>query len=761
MATQSLYRRYRPRRFSELKGQDHIVRALRTSVAEGREGQAYLFSGPRGTGKTTTARIMAKVLNCQNPADGEPCCECESCRSVEAGTSYDVHELDAASNNGVDAMRDLIEKASLGTPGRHKVYILDEVHMLSKGAEAALLKTLEEPPPHVVFVLATTDPQKMSDTIRSRTQHLQFHLLAPDTLQEHVRWVAEDAGLTVTDEAVEQVVAQGAGSPRDTLSFLELASNAGGDAAEVIELDEFVESMIDDDPGRALKMVAHAISRGRDPRTITEELIAFFRNGFLALMAPDLVQLPSQRIEAMTDLAQRLGAPGLVRGIETLGEALTEMRQAPDPRVLLDVATVQLTSPQVGEADVAGLAARIQKLERKVADGVPAVAAPTAATSATTAAASAPAPTVGPAPPAVDPATGRAKLGSRLGGSAPASSAAAETPEAKTPPETPPEAPVESSDPPARIPERPASETPGSSAPAPEHAPSAPTPAPAAAAGGQVSAADWDAVRPQLRGMARAVYSPATHVSSAPGSVTLAAPNEAHRAKCEQHREAVEQALGAHAGAAVTVELVVDGGGGGGGGGGAAPSPSAPSSASSSPASSPGPVSEPDPSARAGAAPPETAHESASETASASARRAAESSATATSGALAHDSHPVAESSPDAARLTVVPTVDEDRGDPPAAASPTEAPTEAPSGAADEPVETMSAVDGRAIAEEARHRGPDPDPEAGLQQLADTLPDDDEVDLDDLVDAPPETVKTPIDRLAEAFPGSELVDDQY
>ena len=179
MATQSLYRRYRPRRFSEVKGQDHVVKALRTAVAEGREGQAYLFSGPRGTGKTTSARILAKVLNCENPVDGEPCCECESCLAVERGTSYDVHELDAASNNGVDAMRDLIEKASLGTPGRHKVYILDEVHMLSKAAEAALLKTLEEPPPHVVFVLATTDPQKMSDTIRSRTQHLQFHLLPP------------------------------------------------------------------------------------------------------------------------------------------------------------------------------------------------------------------------------------------------------------------------------------------------------------------------------------------------------------------------------------------------------------------------------------------------------------------------------------------------------------------------------------------------------------------------------------------------------
>jgi len=144
MATQSLYRRYRPRRFDELKGQEHVVRALREAVRAGREGQAYLFSGPRGTGKTTTARILAKVLNCTDPVDGEPCCACDSCLAVEQGNSYDVFELDAASNNTVDDMRNLIDKVSLGTPGRHKVYILDEVHMLGPGASAALLKVLEE-----------------------------------------------------------------------------------------------------------------------------------------------------------------------------------------------------------------------------------------------------------------------------------------------------------------------------------------------------------------------------------------------------------------------------------------------------------------------------------------------------------------------------------------------------------------------------------------------------------------------------------------
>ena len=396
MATQSLYRRYRPRRFGEVKGQDHVVKALRTAVAEGREGQAYLFSGPRGTGKTTSARILAKVLNCANPVDGEPCCECESCLAVERGTSYDVHELDAASNNGVDAMRDLIERASLGTPGRHKVYILDEVHMLSKAAEAALLKTLEEPPPHVVFVLATTDPQKMSDTIRSRTQHLQFHLLPPDTLAEHVRWVADDAGLVVSDAAIDQVLRQGAGSARDALSALELVANIGDDGVENVPLDEFVEAMIDRDPGRALTMVAHAIGIGRDPRTLTEELIGFMRNGFLCLMAPELVPVSGQHIDTLTDQAGRLGAAGLVRGIETLGAALSDMRHAPDARVLLDVAAVQLTSDSVAP-DLGALLARLHRLEEQVAAGV------------TVAATGVPA-----APAAVgDPVTGRAALGGR------------------------------------------------------------------------------------------------------------------------------------------------------------------------------------------------------------------------------------------------------------------------------------------------------------------------------------------------------------
>lgn len=548
MATQSLYRRYRPQRFGEVKGQDHVVRALRNAVADGREGQAYLFSGPRGTGKTSSARILAKVLNCENPDGGEPCCECESCVSVERGTSYDVHELDAASNNGVDAMRDLIEKASLGTPGRHKVYILDEVHMLSKAAEAALLKTLEEPPPHVVFVLATTDPQKMSDTIRSRTQHLQFHLLPADALQEHVRWVAEDAGLDVSEAAFELVLSQSGGSARDALSALELVANAGDEGLEVLALDEFVEAMIDRDAGRALTMVGHAINMGSDPRTLTEELVGYLRNGFLSLMAPELVQLPSQRIDELADQARRLGPPGLVRGIEHLGVALAEMRHAPDPRVLLDVATVQLTSDSVAP-DLGALLLRLERVEKQLADVLSAAGG-----------SSAPSGTVTPAK--VDPTTGRAALGGR------ARKPSAATPSEPKPSDTEQPAPrspaiSEAAAPPAESTEsvsRAKSDISVMSSDSAQVAAAAPL------SGEAISIELWEnTVRPSLRGMARAVYAPAVFIGSTESSLTLSVPNAAHRGKCEQHRAMVEKSLSELVGSDVTVELI-DGDGGSGDG---------------------------------------------------------------------------------------------------------------------------------------------------------------------------------------------------
>lgn len=391
MAVQSLYRRYRPRRFDELKGQEHVVRALQNAVIHHREGQAYLFSGPRGTGKTSTARILAKVLNCEEPENGEPCGICNSCGAIDSGNSYDVLELDAASNNGVENMRDLIERSSLGNPGRHRVFILDEVHMLSKPAEAALLKTLEEPPPHVVFVLATTDPQKVSETIRSRTQHLQFHLLPMHDLDEHVRWVIKDANLKVSEAAIAQVLTQGGGSARDTLSALELVAAGGGEADEQLSPDEFVEAIIDRDPGRALGATAAVIQRGADPRMLAEEIVRQLRECFLSLMAPDLVQLPEQRKTLVADQARRMGASTVVRAIEVLGEILIEMRHAPDARLLIEVALVKLTSVNNAN-DNSSLIARIERLEAGITRD-------------------ASAPMVRPAP--INAATGKVQLGGK------------------------------------------------------------------------------------------------------------------------------------------------------------------------------------------------------------------------------------------------------------------------------------------------------------------------------------------------------------
>ncbi len=386
---QALYRRYRPQRFSELRGQDHITLALKNAVVSGRVGHAYLFSGPRGTGKTTTARILAKVLNCERPIDGEPCCECGSCISVQQGNSFDVIELDAASNNGVDEIRDLIQRAGIGSPGRYKVFILDEVHMLSKGASAALLKTLEEPPPHVVFVLATTDPEKVQDTIRSRTQHLQFHLLPVDALAEHVRWVASDAGITLDEGGVDFVLAKGGGSARDTLSALELLAATGKVTDEGTPVDEFMGALIEYDPGRILAATARTVHNGRDPRAIVEDLVRHLRDCFLTQMAPELVRAQEHRAKVIAEQARELGTARIVKIMETLGTAMLDMRNAPDQRVVLEVALIRLVHRQL-ETGIDALLGRVERLEKDVAErgsNLP------------------------PAP--VNPSTGRAVLGGR------------------------------------------------------------------------------------------------------------------------------------------------------------------------------------------------------------------------------------------------------------------------------------------------------------------------------------------------------------
>ena len=510
MATQSLYRRYRPRRFDELKGQDHVVRALRNAVINNREGQAYLFSGPRGTGKTSTARILAKVLNCENLKDGEPCGKCNSCVSIDVGSSYDVLELDAASNNGVDNMRDLIERAALGNPGRHRVFILDEVHMLSKPAEAALLKTLEEPPEHVVFVLATTDPQKVSETIRSRTQHLQFHLLPMQELKDHVKWVVADAKLIISDDAIDRVVKLGGGSVRDTLSALELVVASGGEVDEQISLDEFIEAFIDHDPGRALAAVGASVQFGADPRALTEDIVRNLRDLFLSLMAPELVQLPKERAEIVGDQARRMGASSVVRAIEVLGEVLIEIRHAPDARLLLEVSLVKLTR-QNSSTDIAALMSRIERLEA----GVVANRDPT-----------------GPItrPVLVDSNTGRAKLGGRA------------TPLVVVPNSAPVAAPAN----------KPA----GTLASVPDVVPEQKLGA-TSVLGDEEIIRRWPDVVAAQKPMVRALYSAMNLVDSRDGIITLSAPSDVHIAKSKEHLEAISMSLKTIAGKQINLNFVV------------------------------------------------------------------------------------------------------------------------------------------------------------------------------------------------------------
>ena len=525
MATQSLYRRFRPRKFSELYGQDHVVRALRNAVINEREGQAYLFSGPRGTGKTTTARILAKVLNCENPLEGEPCCICDSCKAVEAGTSYDVLELDAASNNGVQEIRDIIEAAALTSPGRHRVFILDEVHMLTRGAEAALLKTLEEPPEQVVFVLATTDPQKVSETIRSRVQHLQFHLIPVVELEKYVRFVIAAAELTIDDEAIEQVLRQGGGSARDTLSALELVASGGGEPEEVLHTEELVVAIIARDHGAALASVARAMQLGRDPHQYAEDVVRTMRDCFLSLMSPELVQLPAARLAELTTYARDMGVQRIVRVMEVLGTTMVEMRHAPDARLLLEVAVVQLASPVFDDSNE-NLLARISQLEEAVKtlreNGVAAAL---------------------PQVP-INPTTGRAKIGGHANGDTSTGMQRPTTsePQSVVPTQADASAPLAS---PTTNDETPHAGTPSETA------------VPAQSPAGAVDPAQvWPQITDAMRGLAKAMFKPAVIESVDGKKVVLRLPNNTPMKRAQEQLPTVIAAMKQVCGTTFAVTLV-------------------------------------------------------------------------------------------------------------------------------------------------------------------------------------------------------------
>jgi DNA polymerase III subunit gamma/tau len=385
MAYQSLYRKHRPQTFGGLVGQDHVTAALRNAVREGRVGHAYLFSGPRGTGKTTTARILAKALNCLNlGADGEPCGVCENCVAIAEGRFLDLFELDAASNNSVDNIRDLTDSVhlGLGATSKRKVYLVDEVQMLSAAASNALLKTLEEPPEHVVFVLATTNPEKVLPTIRSRTQHLEFTLFSADELEKLLADVLGQEGIEADPEALAVIARAAAGSARDALSLLDQALAHGTDrldAGAVADLfggtpfdlrAAVLDAVAAEDPAGVLVAVGALLDAGHEPRRIAEDVLRSVRDAFLLNASGGQVRVdaPEEEQRRLDELGRTLGNTTLVRVLETLGQAVVDMRgtDAADPRLVLEIALVRLTRREVGPP-IQTVMERIEKLEQTVA----------------------------------------------------------------------------------------------------------------------------------------------------------------------------------------------------------------------------------------------------------------------------------------------------------------------------------------------------------------------------------------------------------
>lgn len=437
MAFQSLYRKYRPQRFDALVGQEPVTTALRNAVREGRVGHAYLFSGPRGTGKTTSARILAKALNCTDlGADGEPCDACANCTGIAAGTFSDLIELDAASNRGVQEARDLVSRISLGlgAGSSRKVYILDEVHMLTTEASNTLLKTLEEPPDHVVFVLATTDPQKVLPTIRSRTQHFEFSLLSVADLTDHLAHILDLERVEYDRDALEIVARAASGSARDSLSLLDqaLAHADGRLTAEQVGRAfggspfasrlAVLEAVAAEDAAGVLVRTAELLASGHDPRRIAEDLLRSLRDTFLLVAGRGRVQVdaPEEEQEQLRAAGEALGTAALVRALETLGQAVVDMRgaEAADPRLVLEVALVRLARRDTG-TPLQALADRVDRLERAVSEGR--VASPAAAASPSV---PAPAPAA-PAPSSAESAGSKPGLGALRGTARPTPPAAA------------------------------------------------------------------------------------------------------------------------------------------------------------------------------------------------------------------------------------------------------------------------------------------------------------------------------------------------
>lgn len=377
----ALYRRYRPERFADLIGQDVVAQTLRNEVSAGSLAHAYLFAGMRGTGKTSTARILARAVNCLSLQNGEPCNQCSACREILGGGSVDVLEIDAASNRGIDEMRDLRDKVKYMPAGlQRKVYIIDEAHMLTPEAWNAFLKTLEEPPEHVLFVLATTEPHKVPETVRSRVQRFDFRRIATTELAAHLATVAEREGVTAEDGALQLLARAAQGSVRDGLSLLDQAVSAGGTPvtlagarralglADPATMHELMRALSGADAAAALRALASAFAAGADPRQLLREVARLARAAELtALGYPEGAEVTPEEAALCADLAA-VAPPGFwLSGLDLFAEAETNLRQPVDARLQVELCLLRLLRPSRStpdEAAVAALAVRVGALER-------------------------------------------------------------------------------------------------------------------------------------------------------------------------------------------------------------------------------------------------------------------------------------------------------------------------------------------------------------------------------------------------------------
>ena len=395
MSYTALYRKFRPSEFEDVKGQDHIVTTLQNQIKANRIGHAYLFCGTRGTGKTTVAKIFAKAVNCEHPVNGSPCGECEMCKSIAAGTSMNVIEIDAASNNGVDNIREIREEVTYRpTEGKYKVYIIDEVHMLSAGAFNALLKTLEEPPAYVIFILATTEAHKIPITILSRCQRYDFHRISIDTITDRLAELMRTEQVDVEERALRYVAKAGDGSMRDALSLLDqcIAFHLGEKltyenvlevlgAVDTEVFSALLRQVLAKDMTGAIRTVDHLVDQGRELGQMVNDFTWYMRNLLLIQSADDMeevLDMSADHLAALKEEAQMVEPETLIRYIRIFSELSSQIRYAAQKRILLEIAIIKLCRPQM-EKDLSALNERMDDMEQKLESGAFVSAAPQSA----------------------------------------------------------------------------------------------------------------------------------------------------------------------------------------------------------------------------------------------------------------------------------------------------------------------------------------------------------------------------------------------